>query len=59
MAVLWDDAGDSGFICSARKRLILCLSIADVSLGEAVLLIAQLGGYLKRKNDADPGHQVV
>ena len=31
----------------------------DVSLGEAVLLVARLGGYLNRKNDGPPGHQVV
>jgi len=31
----------------------------DVSLGEAVLLIARPGGYPNRRNDAPPGHQVV
>ncbi|MCY4152429.1 MAG: hypothetical protein OXE94_09380 [Aestuariivita sp.] len=30
-----------------------------LSLGEALLLIARLGGYLNRKNEAPPGHQVV
>ncbi len=30
-----------------------------MSLGGAILLIARLGGYLNRKNDAPPGHQVI
>ncbi|WP_084590852.1 IS4 family transposase [Desulfonatronovibrio magnus] len=28
-------------------------------LGEAVRLVARLGGYLGRKNDLPPGHQVI
>jgi hypothetical protein len=30
-----------------------------ILLGEAVLLIAKIGGYLNRKNDLPPGHQVL
>ena len=30
-----------------------------MSLGGAILLIARLGGYLNRKSDAPPGHQVI
>lgn len=30
-----------------------------VLLGEAVQLIAKMGGYLGRKKDPPPGHQVV
>ena len=30
-----------------------------LSLGRAVMLIARLGGYLNRKADAPPGHQIV
>ena len=30
-----------------------------LSLGSAVLLIACLGGYLNRKNDTPPGHQIL
>ncbi|MCY4152770.1 MAG: IS4 family transposase [Aestuariivita sp.] len=59
IAVLLDYAGD-------MKVPLLCQTdpnqppkMDDVSLGEAVLLIARLGGYLNRKNDAPPGHQVV
>ena len=29
------------------------------SLGEAVRLVARIGGYLGRKNDAPPGHQII
>lgn len=30
-----------------------------VLLGEAVQLVARLGGYLGRKKDPPPGHQVM
>ena len=28
-------------------------------LGEAVILVAKIGGYLNRKNDLPPGHQIL
>ena len=28
-------------------------------LGEAVRLVAKIGGYLGRKNDPPPGHQLI
>ena len=28
-------------------------------LGDAVLLVAAIGGYLGRKNDPPPGHQLL
>jgi hypothetical protein len=28
-------------------------------LGDAVKLVAKLGGYLGRKNDPPPGHQII
>jgi len=28
-------------------------------LGDAVRLVAKLGGYLGRKNDPPPGHQII
>lgn len=30
-----------------------------MQLGGAVRLVAQLGGYLGRKNDPSPGHQIM
>ena len=30
-----------------------------ILLGEAVILIAMIGGYLNRKNDPPPGHQIL
>ena len=30
-----------------------------ILLGEAVMLIARIGGYLNRKNDPPPGHQIL
>ncbi|MCY4306455.1 MAG: hypothetical protein OXC62_17015, partial [Aestuariivita sp.] len=59
IAVLLDDAGDMGFQLPCQKTPDTLPEIADVSLGEAVLLMARLGGYLNRKNEAPPGHQVV
>ena len=59
MAVLLDYAADMGFQLPCQKTPDTLPEIADVSLGEAVLLIARLGGYLNRKNEAPPGHQVV
>ena len=32
-------------------------NILDKHRGEAVLLIAKIGGYLGRRNDPPPGHQ--
>jgi hypothetical protein len=29
------------------------------TLGEAVILIAKIGGYLNRNNDLPPGHQII
>ncbi len=28
-------------------------------MGETVILIAMIGGYLNRKNDLPPGHQIL
>jgi hypothetical protein len=28
-------------------------------LGDAVLVVARIGGYLGRKNDPPPGHQIL
>jgi hypothetical protein len=28
-------------------------------LGETVILVAMIGGYLNRKNDPPPGHQIL
>jgi hypothetical protein len=30
-----------------------------MQLGEAVRLVAALGGYLERKGDPPPGHQIM
>ena len=30
-----------------------------LSLAEAVKLVASIGGYLNRKNDLPPGHQIL
>ena len=59
IAVLLDYAGDMGFQLPCQKTPDTLPEITDVSLGEAVLLIARLGGYLNRKNEAPLGHQVV
>ena len=35
------------------------LDLKAVSLGQAMLLVARLGGYLNRRNNGPPGHQTV
>ena len=52
IAVLADFALDRGFPHRAAGA-------SAMSLGGAIMLITLLGGYLNRKNDAPPGHQVV
>ncbi|MCY4203818.1 MAG: hypothetical protein OXC63_07570 [Aestuariivita sp.] len=59
IAVLWDAAGDRGFHLPCQKTPDTLPEIADVSLGDAVLLMARRGGYLNRKNEVPPDHQVV
>ncbi len=59
LAVLLDYAGDRGFQLPSCESPDKPPKADDVSLGEAVLLIARLGGYLNRGNEAPPGHQVV
>ena len=52
IAVLADFALDRGFPHRAAGA-------SAMSLGGGIMLITLLGGYLNRKNDAPPGHQVV
>jgi len=59
IAVLLDYAGDMGFLLPCQTAPDQPPDTADVSLGEAVLPVARLGGYLNRRNDAPPGHQVI
>ncbi len=35
------------------------LGLSEISLGRALMLVARMGGYLNRRNDGPPGHQVV
>ena len=39
---------------SLQRRLV-----APTNLGNAVQLVARMGGYLARKNDPPPGHQIM
>jgi len=59
IAVLLDHAGDRGFRLPGGGSPDKPPEADDVSLGEAVLLMARLGGCLNRKNEAAPGQQVV
>ena len=59
MAVLLDYAGDRGFPLPSGGSPDKPPKADDVSLGDAVLLMARLGGYLNRKNEAAPGHHVA
>jgi hypothetical protein len=46
---------DRGIECPRRKKNIE----PPMQLGEAVQLVAALGGYLGRKNDPPSGHQIM
>ena len=59
IAMLLDYARHMGFTLPCQADAGERPGLGDVSLGEAVLLVARLGGYLNRKNDGPPGHQVV
>ena len=59
IAMLLDYARHMGFTLPCQAGSGETPGLGDVSLGEAVLLVARLGGYLNRKHDGPPGHQVV
>ena len=59
MAVLLDDAVDTGFPLPNWESPDKPPKTDDVSLGEVVLLIARLGEYLNRKTESPPRHHVV
>ena len=59
IAMLLDYAHHMGFSLPCQETPGDMPELDAVSLGEAVLLVARLGGYLNRKNDGPPGHQVV
>ena len=59
IAMLLDYARYMGFSLPCQTNPGEMPELDAVSLGEAVLLVARLGGYLNRKNDGPPGHQLV
>ena len=59
IAILFDYARTQGFPVPARSGSGETPELAEISLGSALLLVACLGGYLNRKHDRPPGHQVV
>ncbi len=59
IAMLLDYARHMGFTLPCQADAQTMPELDAVSLGEAVLLVARLGGYLNRRNDAPPGHQLV
>ncbi len=59
IAMLLDFAIARGFPVPGRERPEDPVDLDAVSLGQALLLVARLGGYLNRRNDGPPGHQTV
>ena len=59
IAMLLDFAIAGGFPVPGRERPEDPVDLEAVSLGQALLLVARLGGYLNRRNDGPPGHQTV
>lgn len=52
--VLFSDIELRTLAAYAKKRLS-----PPTQLNEAVLFVAKIGGYLGRKNDPPPGHQIL
>jgi len=52
--ILYSDIELSTLTAYAKKRIK-----PPTLLGEAVILVARIGGYLNRKNDPPPGHQIL
>ena len=59
IAMLLDFAIAGGFPVPGRERPEDPVDLEAVSLGQALMLVARLGGYLNRRNDGPPGHQTV
>ena len=59
IAMLIDFAVAGGFPVPGRERPEDPAELKAVSLGQALLLVDRIGGYLNRKNDSPPGHQTV
>ena len=59
IAMLLDYARSMGFAPPSGSGPGAMPAVGDVSLGEAVMPVARLGGYLNRKDDRPPGHQTV
>ena len=59
IAMLLDYAREMKFSLPCRTDPELAPELDAVSLGEAVQLVARLGGYLNRKHDGPPGHQII
>ena len=59
IAMLLDFAIAGNFPVPGRERPGDPVNLEAVSLGQALLLVARLGGYLNRRNDGPPGHQTV
>ena len=59
IAMLLDFAIAGGFPVPGRERPEDPVDLDAVSLGQALMLVARLGGYLNRRNDGPPGHQTV
>ncbi len=56
IAMLPDFAITGGFHPPGWQRPV---DLEAVSLGQALLLVARLGGYLNRRNDDPRGHQAI
>ncbi len=59
IAMLLDFAIARGLPVPGRERPEDPPDLEAVSLGQALLLVARLGGHLNRRNDGPPGHQTV
>ena len=59
IAALIDCAIAGGFPVPGRDRPDDPVDLEAVTLGQAMLVLARIGGCLNRRNDGPPGHQTV
>ena len=59
IAALIDYAIANGFPVPGRDGPDDPVDLEAVTLGQAMLVLARIGGYLNRKNDGPPGHQII
>ncbi|MCY4302224.1 MAG: hypothetical protein OXC68_10910 [Aestuariivita sp.] len=59
LAMLKDFARERNINFHSRGKDADLLELSEITRGEAVCMVTRIGGYLDRKCDGPPGHQIV